>query len=101
MMRVVRPGGYVYLTTDAYLPDRQTTDRWSSPDGSGPIWSAYRYEDIEGLFVRTLEDGGFELVGGHDFDSSHLVDDPDRSTYRGRFFTTFALFARRPARTAG
>jgi SAM-dependent methyltransferase len=101
MMRVVRPGGYVYLTTDAYLPDRQKTDRWSSPDGSGPIWSAYRYEDIEGLFVRTLEDGGFELVGGHDFDRSHLVDDPDRSTYRGRFFTTFALFARRPARTAG
>jgi SAM-dependent methyltransferase len=101
LMRVVRPGGYVYLTTDAYLPDRQTTDRWSSPDGSGPIWSAYHYEDIEGLFVRTLEDGGFELVGGRDFDSSHLVDDPDRSTYRGRFFTTFALFARRPARTAG
>jgi SAM-dependent methyltransferase len=101
MMRVVRPGGYLYLTTDAYLPERQTTDSWSSPDGSGPIWSAYRYEDIEGLFVRALEDGGFELVGGHDFDRSHLVDDPDRSTFRGRFFTTFALFARRPAGTAG
>jgi SAM-dependent methyltransferase len=101
MMRVVRPGGYLYLMTDAYLSDRQTTDRWSSPDGKSPIWSAYRYEDIDGLFVRTLEDGGFELVGGHDFDRSELVNDPDRSTYRGRFFTTFALFARRPARTAG
>jgi SAM-dependent methyltransferase len=98
LMRVVAPGGYLYLTTDAYLPERQTTDRWSSPDGRGPIWSAYRYEDIEGLFVRTLEDGGFELVGGPDFDRSQLVDDRDRSTYRGRFFTTFALFARRPGR---
>jgi hypothetical protein len=48
--------------------------------------------------VRTLEECGFELVGGHDFDRSQLVNDPDRSTYRGRFFTTFALFARRPAR---
>jgi SAM-dependent methyltransferase len=101
MMRVVRPGGYLYLTTDAYLADRQTTDRWSSPDGTGPIWSAYRYEDIDGLFVRTLEDGGFQLVGGHDFDATHLVDDPDRSTYRGRFFTTFALFAQSPATAAG
>lgn len=101
MMRVVRPGGHLYLTTDAYLPERQTTDRWSSPDGKGPIWSAYRYEDIEGVFVRTLVDGGFELVGGHDFDRSHLVGDPDRSTYRGRHFTTFALFARRPSRTVG
>jgi SAM-dependent methyltransferase len=96
MMRVVRRGGYLYLTTDAYIPERQTTDAWSSPHGNGPIWSAYHYEDIEGLFVRTLEDGGFELVGGHDFDRSHLIDDPDRSTYRGRFFTTFALFAQRP-----
>jgi SAM-dependent methyltransferase len=98
MLRVVRPGGYLYLTTDAYLSDRQTTDRWSSPDGKSPIWSAYRYEDIDGLFVRTLEERGFELVGGHDFDRSQLVNDPGRSTYRGRFFTTFALFARRPAR---
>jgi hypothetical protein len=100
MMRAVRPDGCLHVTTDVYLPERQTTDRWSSPDGSGPI-SAYRYEDIEGLFARTLDDGGFELGGGRDFDCSHLVEDLDRSTYRDRFFTTSSLFARRPARTAG
>lgn len=94
MMRVVRPGGHVFVTTDAYVADRQRTDTWSSPRGKGPIWSAYRYETIEDVFLTSVRENGFELVGEPSY-RVELLDDPDRSSYRGRWFTTFAIFARR------
>jgi SAM-dependent methyltransferase len=97
MMRVLAPGGYIYLTTDAYIPELQKTDAWSSPRGKGPIWSAYRYEDIEATFVAAIEEGGGELVGPADYRRELLEESEDRASYRGRYFTTFALFARKPA----
>jgi len=96
MMRVVKPGGHLYLTTDAYDPERQRTDAWSSPRGEGPIWSAYHFEDIENVFVRAVRENGLEFVGTPDYRRA-LLDDPDRSSYRGRYFTTFCIFARRNA----
>ena len=96
MMRVVRPGGHVFVTTDAYIPELQRTDTWSSPNGEGPIWSAYRFEEIENVFVKAVDENGFELVGAADY-RPVLLDDPDRGSYRGRYFTTFCVFARRKA----
>ncbi|MEJ7785734.1 MAG: class I SAM-dependent methyltransferase, partial [Solirubrobacteraceae bacterium] len=46
MARVLRPGGLLYLTTDVYLPERQTTDGWAKFDAGSVIWSAYRFDDI-------------------------------------------------------
>lgn len=97
MARVVAPGGLLYVTTDAYIPERQTTDSWSSPRGDRPIWSAYRLSDLEATFVAPVLDSGLELIGDPDFREELLVGDQDRATYRGRYFTTFAIAARRPA----
>jgi SAM-dependent methyltransferase len=97
MARVTAPGGLLYVTTDAYIPELQRTDAWSSPDGSRPIWSAYRFEDIERAFVDTVRSAGLELVGEPDFRADLLIQDPSRSNYRGRYFTTFAVAATKAA----
>jgi len=96
MLRVLRPGGLLYLTTDAFLDKLQETDAWAGTGPGEPIWSAYRMEDVVPLFVEPLEAGGFDFVGGHDYSPELLLNDPDRSNYRGRYFTTFAVFARKP-----
>jgi ubiquinone/menaquinone biosynthesis C-methylase UbiE len=97
MMRVLAPGGCIYVTTDAFIPELQRTDTWSSPRGKGPIFSAYRYEDIEATFIAAVEEGGGELVGPVDYRRELLEESEDRASYRGRYFTTFAVFARKPA----
>jgi SAM-dependent methyltransferase len=96
MARVLAPGGLLYVTTDAYLPDRQFEDAWSPPNGVPRLWSAYRWEDIEGLFLDEAHRQGLRLVGEPDYGSNLLLGDRARSTYRGRFFTTFALLAEKP-----
>lgn len=93
MARVLAPGGLLYVTSDAYVPDLQRTDAWSSKEGGDEIWSAYHFDDIERVFVETLRSAGLQFVGQPDFRQTLLVDDPDRSTYRGRYFTTFAIAA--------
>jgi SAM-dependent methyltransferase len=95
MARVLRPGGLLYLTTDAYLPERQTTDGWAKFDSGGVIWSAYRFDDIEPTFVETLATAGLRPVAPPELDRRLLVADPGRSTFRGRYFTTFALLGER------
>ena len=97
MARVLAPGGLLYVTTDAYLPDRQFEDAWSPPNGVPRLWSAYRWEDIEGVFLDEALGQGLRLVGEPDYGSSLLLGDRSRSTYRGRFFSTFALLAERPS----
>ena len=97
MARVVRPGGVLYLTSDLYLADRQTTDAWAGPGYDGPIWSAYRYDDFDEVFVQTLRASGLELWGEPaDHRPELLAESEDRASYRGRYFTVFALLARRP-----
>jgi SAM-dependent methyltransferase len=93
MARVLAPGGLLYVTSDAYVPDLQRTDAWSSKGGGNEIWSAYHFGDIERVFVETLRSAGLQFVGQPDFRQTLLIDDPDRSTYRGRYFTTFAIAA--------
>lgn len=96
--RVVRPGGHLYLTTDLFLPDLQHTDVWAK-GRPGPIRSAYRFEALEDTFLPAVADAGLELVGTPEFGRALLEDSADRSSYRGRYFTTFALVARRPHAT--
>jgi SAM-dependent methyltransferase len=93
MARVLAPGGLLYVTSDAYVPDLQRTDAWSSKEGGAEIWSAYHFGDIERVFMDTIRSAGLRPEGQADFREALLVDDPDRSTYRGRYFTTFAIAA--------
>ena len=95
MMRVLRPGGHLFVTTDAYIPELQTTDAWRKGEPiDGTMWSSYRYEDIERTFLATIEAAGGD-VADPDYDAWLLRDSIDRATYRGRFFTTFAIWARK------
>ncbi len=97
MTRVLRPNGILYLTTDAFVRGLQKTDAWVKFDTGGVIWSAYRFEDIAGVFLGTLEKEGLRVVGPPAIDESLLVDDKSRSTFRGRYFTTFSVTARKAA----
>jgi hypothetical protein len=47
------------------------------------------------VFADTLQAHGFELVGDSDYQPALLLDDGDRSNYRGPFISTFALLARK------
>lgn len=95
MVRVLCPSGVLYLTTDAYIPELQQTDAWAKSRSDGEIWSAYRFEDVKPVFVETLERSGLRLTGSPELDPETLKRDPGRSTFRGRYFTTFALVGRR------
>lgn len=94
MGRVIKKGGYLYLTSDAYEPELQKTDNWSLGAIYDGIGAAYRLYDIQEVFVETLERAGLILVDGHDYSPS-LLDDPQRSNYRGRYFTTFCVLAQK------
>jgi len=94
MGRVTKKGGYLYLTSDAYEPERQRTDNWSLGAIYDGIGAAYGVHDIEKVFVDTLEPAGLTLVNGHDY-RPELLDDPQRCNYRGRYFTTFCVLAKK------
>lgn len=95
MLRVIRRGGYFYLTTDAYVPELQTIDNWSKKKPGRKIWSAYYIQDIKPIFLDTIVYQGFEIVGDHNYDPELLIHDTSRCTFRGRYFTTFSIYARR------
>lgn len=95
MVRVLRPNGILYVTTDAYVSRFQKTDAWSKFDTGGVIWSAYRFEDVRPVFLDTLERAGAEIVGPPRLDESMVIDDRKRSTFRGRYFTSFAVVGRK------
>ncbi|MBF0239119.1 MAG: class I SAM-dependent methyltransferase [SAR324 cluster bacterium] len=97
MARVVKKGGHLYLTTDAYIPEMQKDiDIWSRKRKPGNIiWSAFKYNEIQEVFVEILEKSGLKLVGKPEYDKDLLLTNPGRSSYRGRYFTTFTLLAQK------
>ena len=93
MTRVVKYGGRLYLTTDAYEPELQKTDNWSLGAIYEGIGAAYSIYDIEDVFVDTLKKAGMGFINGYDYSPSLVIDHPERCNYRGRFFTTFCILA--------
>lgn len=98
MARVLRRGGYLYLTSDAYEPRLQQTDNWSLAGMYDGIGAAYNIHEIADIFVDTLKQAGLTFVNGYDYRSSLVIDDEMRSNYRGRYFTTFAVLAQKGGR---
>lgn len=95
MVRVLRPCGYLYLTTDAYLPDRQKDCAWSRKRGDELIWSAYHYSDLQDVFLNTLEQESCAYDPRLTVTPDFLLGSEDFATYRGRFFVTFCVLARK------
>lgn len=93
MGRLLKKGGYLYLTSDAYDPHRQKTDNWSLSPMYNGIAAAYTFHEIEDIFISTLKQVGFTFPNGFDYRSSLVIDDANRCNYRGRYFTTFAVMA--------
>lgn len=94
MARVLRPGGYLYITTDACIPELQPIDSWSRKRPPGDVrWSIYGIDDIPTTFLGEANDCGLQVISSGDFSARTLIDDARRSSYRGRYCTTFILFA--------
>ncbi|MEA1958233.1 MAG: class I SAM-dependent methyltransferase [Chloroflexota bacterium] len=95
MCRVVKRGGQLFITSDAYDPERQRTDNWNLAFMYNDIGAAYSICDIEPIFVDTIEGAGLTFVNGHDYSRNLIIEDPQRCNYRGRYFTTFGVLARK------
>jgi len=96
MARVVKKGGYLYITSDAFVPDLQDVDNWSRKRKPGnKIWSAFRLNDINDVFVKTITKNNLTIIGRKDYSLKQLVSDKNRSSYRGRYFSTFAILVRK------
>lgn len=94
LVRVTKPKGYIFLTSDIYFPHLQVTDKWDGATG-GRIGTAYKREDFERIFLESFKNLHCHLMGNADFDFDKVIACVDRSTYRGRYFTTFALYAKK------
>ena len=95
MCRIIKPGGYLYITSDAYDPQRQKTDNWNLSFMYNGIGAAYDIRDIGKIFVETIEKGGMTFVNGYNYNPNLVVRDQQRCNYRGRYFTTFAVLAQK------
>lgn len=97
MVRVLKPGGKLFLTSDIYYPNLQADDKFSSLHKFKKIRAVFKKDDFEKVFLKTLNRLGCSLVGSIDFDFDKIKKDQSRSIYRGRFFTTFAIYAQKRA----
>ncbi|MFC1558573.1 class I SAM-dependent methyltransferase [candidate division KSB1 bacterium] len=82
MCRVLKKGGRLFLTTDAYIPELSERE----------IPEIYNFSDIQDVFIKILTGGGMEFIGKHDYDSEKLKNSPHYSNYRGRYCTTFSCY---------
>ncbi|MBI2010293.1 MAG: class I SAM-dependent methyltransferase [Candidatus Chisholmbacteria bacterium] len=91
MIRVLKKGGKLYITTDAYLT-KQKTDRWKTDVKYRGIGGAFKFADIRNVLLNTAVRNGCRPVYNTSFSSSKLLDSVHYANYRGRYITTVALF---------
>jgi SAM-dependent methyltransferase len=97
MIRVVKPGGRIYLTSECCDYDRATSDNWRCAYyyEEGPALSAaWPVSDVRRLFYQRVVDRGCTLVGDLTFNRTDIADE-QRWTNRGPFFSGFSMLARR------
>lgn len=87
MIRVLKPGGDFYLTTDFYLP-KQKGDKW--PYSKEKIRGAFEIEVLDKM-IEVIKTSGVKLDSTPLNSPSILEKDRYRANYRGRFFSTFAF----------
>jgi SAM-dependent methyltransferase len=100
LVRVLRPGGHLYLTTECCDYSRATTDAWKPAYyfvGDGPELSgAWPAKDLRRLFVEPLRAFGCRLVGPDRIVSSE-IQDADTWTWRGPYFSALAMLVEKQA----
>ncbi len=95
MMRITKPGGFIYLTTEAYEPKLQRDDNWYTEIPYQGVGAAYHLVDIDRLFAKTLREAGCHFVGPVELEPGLLLDSVSRSNFRGRYITTFCIFVQK------
>lgn len=97
MVRVTRPGGLVYVTSECCDYTRATFDHWRGAYyyENGPALSAaWPVGDVQTLFHDYLTSRGCELVGDLRFDPANIANDR-YWTCRGPFFSGFSVLVRK------
>lgn len=97
MLRVARPGGRVYITSECCDFTRATTDAWRDAyyftDGPA-LAGAWPIDSVRALFHDRLPGMGARLDGPDQFDPRRIAD-PATWTWRGPYFSVFSLLARK------
>jgi SAM-dependent methyltransferase len=97
MIRIVRPGGHIYITSECCDLTRATTDAWKPAyyyDEGPALSGAWPVQDVRRLFYDYLAACGCTLIGGVQFDPADIARQ-DHWTWRGPYFSGFSLLARK------
>lgn len=91
MIRVLKPNGLLYLTTDFYL-SRQSTDKWTYTKNK--IRGAFEMSFLK-VMVDEMERCGIKFNDTPEISHKILLNDVSRANYRGRYFTTYAFLGKK------
>ena len=97
MIRVAKPGGHIYVTSECCDFGRATIDRWKPAyyyDEGPALSGAWPVQDVPRLFYEYLAARGCSLVGGVQFAASTIARE-DHWTWRGPYFSGFSVLARK------
>lgn len=97
MIRVAKPGGYIYITSECCDFERATTDLWKPAyyyDKGPALSGAWPAQDVPRLFYQYVAERSCALVGGVQFAVAN-IDRPDHWSWRGPYFSGFSLLARK------
>jgi SAM-dependent methyltransferase len=97
MYRILRPGGWIYVTSEAYVPGRVDYDNWAGKLLNGDPYGAYPLHQVNDIFVSTLRKLGASFPYPICLDESLLLGSPQYASYRNRFITAFNLFVQKAA----
>ena len=105
MVRVTKPGGLIYLTSDCCDYERASVDHWQggyyfkvdsdSSEARPKFSSAWPVEAVPQIFYEHLLLRGCELVGSNTYRPADLDGSENASTFRGPFFSAFSVLATR------
>ena len=99
MVRVARPGGHLYITSECCRYERATSDEWQNAyyfQGPGAEFSgAWPVDEVGRLFYDHLTARGCTLVGARGFDAANLDGSARFASCRGPFFSAFSVLVRK------
>lgn len=96
MYRVLVRGGWLYLTTEIYLPNLVNGDAWGRRLIDGKPFGAYPMHDLQDIFLDTLATLGATFPYPVELDERLLREDERYATYRNRYISAFNLFVQKP-----
>jgi SAM-dependent methyltransferase len=97
MIRVTRPGGSLYVTSECCDYERATTDNWRGAyyyDEGPPLSAAWPVNDVPRLFYDYVAQRGCTLTGGVHFNRADIAH-ARNWTSRGPYFGGFSMLARK------